>query len=152
MHPDKAKDVQTESEPKPDPWVRKFLAHLASDRGASTYTQRNYRRALEEFTRWHHEEYKRAPQWDGLQRDDFRGYLRYLGRRGNQSTPEKKGTLSRAFIQMQFSALRTFYKFLARHGIVATSPVRSITLPKLEKRLPKFLTRQQMEALLAAPF
>ena len=32
-----------------DKWVKKFLAHLATDRGASAYTQRNYRQALAEF-------------------------------------------------------------------------------------------------------
>ena len=32
-----------------DQWIRKFLAHLATDRGASVYTQRNYRQALTEF-------------------------------------------------------------------------------------------------------
>ncbi len=32
-----------------DKWVKKFLSHLAADRGASTYTQRNYRQALAEF-------------------------------------------------------------------------------------------------------
>ena len=43
------------TEPKPkqppasDKWVQKFLAHLATDRGASIYTQRNYRQALVEF-------------------------------------------------------------------------------------------------------
>ena len=39
-----------------DKWIQKFLAHLATDRGASVYTQRNYRQALQEFSRWHHEE------------------------------------------------------------------------------------------------
>src|ERR1044071_4000219 len=140
MHPDKTTNTAVEDKAKPDPWIAKFLAHLASDRGASVYTQRNYRRTLEGFIRWHQQEYKHAPAWAALQRDHFRGYLRFLGRRNNEAAPGQKGPLSRAFIQMQFSALRTFYKFLARHGVVATSPVRNITLPKLEKRLPKFLT------------
>jgi site-specific recombinase XerD len=61
-----------------DKWTEKFLAHLASDRGASVYTQRNYGQALREFSRWHQEERKSAPKWDELQRDDFRGYLRFL--------------------------------------------------------------------------
>jgi integrase/recombinase XerC len=39
-----------------DKWIQKFLAHLATDRGASVYTQRNYRDALNEFARWHQEE------------------------------------------------------------------------------------------------
>ena len=125
-----------------DEWVRKFLAHLATDRGASVYTQRNYGQALVEFVRWHVAERKSAPAWEKLQRDDFRVFVRFLGR----------NNLSRAATQLRFSALRTFYKFLIRHGAAESSPIKNLSLPKLEKRLPKFLTRQQMEALLVAPF
>ena len=124
-----------------DKWVSKFLIHLATDRGASVYTQRNYRQALEEFLRWHTTERKVAPEWDQLQRDDFRSYVRYFGR----------NNLSRAATQLRFSALRTFYKFLIRHAVVETTPIKNLSLPKLEKRLPRFLTKQQMEDLLVAP-
>ena len=134
-----------------DKWIQKFLAHLATDRGASAYTQRNYRQALTEFVRWHQlespESGVQSPNsqpaivWDKLQRDDFRNYLRFLGRHN----------LGRAAIQLRFSALRTFYKFLIRHAAVETSPIKNLSLPKLEKRLPKFLTIQQMKDLLAAP-
>ena len=140
-----------------DKWIQKFLAHLATDRGASAYTQRNYRQALREFVCWQKslqstdhspQSEVQSPQsqlaivWEKLQRDDFRNYLRFLGRQN----------LGRAAIQLRFSALRTFYKFLIRHGAVEASPIRNLSLPKLEKRLPKFLTKQQMEALLIAPF
>jgi len=47
--------------------------------------------------------------------------------------------------------LRTFYRFLVRQGALAASPIRNLALPKLGKRLPKFLTPQQMADLLAAP-
>src|SRR6185437_10712899 len=73
---------------------------------------------------------------------DFRSYLRFLGRQN----------LSRAATALRFSALRTFYKFLIRHGAVEISPIKNLSLPKPEKRLPKFLTKQQMESLLVAPF
>ncbi|HEX3799878.1 MAG TPA: tyrosine recombinase XerC [Verrucomicrobiae bacterium] len=127
--------------PAVDQGIQKFLAHLATDRGASIYTQRNYRQALVEFQRWLREERQQSPDWSALQRDDFRGYVRFLGR----------GKLSRAAIQLRFCALRTFYKFLIRHGAVKASPIKNLSLPKLEKRLPKFLTAQQMLDLLGAP-
>ena len=111
-----------------DKWINKFLQHLATDRGASAYTQRNYRQAMLEFYRWHQAERQHSPAWERLQRDDFRAYLRFLGRHN----------LSRATIQLRFSALRTFYRFLVRHGEVASSPIKNLTLPKLGKRLPKF--------------
>src|SRR5438067_11231707 len=109
-----------------DPWIKKFLTHLATDRGASIYTQRNYQQALTEFHSWHKEERKQTPAWEKLQRDDFRSYLRFLGRHN----------LGRAAIQLRFSALRTFYKFLIRHGLMAASPIKNLSLPKLAKRLP----------------
>src|SRR5436309_8347725 len=124
-----------------DTWIEKFLAHLAGERGASVYTQRNYRQALNDFYRWHQRDRQRPPEWDKLQRDDYRSYLRCLGR----------GKLSRAAIQLRFCALRSFYKFLIRRGVLEASPIKNLALPKLEKRLPKFLTPQQMLDLLNAP-
>jgi integrase/recombinase XerC len=124
-----------------DRLIRKFLTHLATDRGASVYTQRNYRQALQEFFRWHQQERQQPPAWETLQRDDFRGYLRFLGRQH----------LSQAAIQLRFSALRTFYRFLIRHGEVEVSPIKNLALPKPGRRLPKYLTRRQMVELLGAP-
>jgi site-specific recombinase XerD len=124
-----------------DAWISKFLAHLATDRGASVYTQRNYAQALKEFFGWHCRERQSPPVWEKLQRDDFRSHLRFLGR----------SKLSRAATSLRFSALRTFYKFLMRQGVVEHLPIKNLSLPKPEKRLPKFMTIPQMAALLKAP-
>ena len=121
--------------------VRAFLDHLATDRGASVYTHRNYAQALADFAAWHRREHQRAPAWDRLERDDFRAYLRYLGR----------ANLSRAVIRLRFSALRSFYRFLVRRGLLNASPVRNLALPKPGQRLPQFLTPEQTVALLTAP-
>jgi len=129
-----------EAAPK-DQWVHRFLTHLATDRGASVHTWRNYRQALDEFRAWHEQERRQPPAWAGLQRDDFRAYLRFLGRK----------KLARSPIQLRFSALRTFYRFLIRQGLVAASPIKNLALPKPGKRLPKYLTPEQMTSLLEAP-
>lgn len=129
------------SELKLDARAEEFLTHLGADRGASVYTQRNYRQALEEFTKWHQKEHGGVPLWGDLQRDDFRSYLRYLGRE----------QLARAAVRLRFSALRSFYKYLVRRGVVRATPIKNIQLPKLERRLPRFLTPEQMLALLNAP-
>ena len=124
-----------------DPWVSKFFTHLATDRGASIYTQRNYQQAIREFCAWQKNERKQIGAWKKLQRDDFRAFLRFLGRQ----------KLGQAAIALRFSALRTFYKFLIRHGAVEVSPIKNISLPKMPKRLPQFLTVKQMIDLLKAP-
>ena len=124
-----------------DKWIQQFLQHLTTERAVSPYTLRNYRQALAEFSSWHLEERQQAPSWIAVHRDDLRAYLRFLGR----------NKLSRAAIQLRFSALRTFYKFLIHLGAVPASPIKNLALPKLEKRLPRFLTAQQMLDLLRAP-
>src|SRR5947207_6641806 len=146
LKPDKNPKQSKTPDPVPpavvDHWLAKFFQHLATDRGGSVYPQRNYRQALEEFCHWHHDERKQGADWEKLQRDDFRSYLRSLCRHN----------LGRAAIQLRFCALRTFYKFLIRHGLLAASPIKNLSLPKLARRLPKFLTAQQMTDLLSAPF
>ena len=124
-----------------DPWVAEFLVHLATDRGASAYTHRNYAEALHEFRDWHTAERHAQPDWRALQRDDFRSFLRHLSRR----------EFSRATIHLTFSALRTFYKFLIRREHVSASPIRNLALPKPERRLPKFVTVAQAKTLLETP-
>jgi integrase/recombinase XerC len=124
-----------------DPWLKRFRQHLATERDASAYTARNYLQALTEFSEWRRVATGTAPAWLDLQRDDFRLYLRWLGRR----------ELGRATVRLRFSALRTFYKFLLREGAISRLPIRGLSLPKLEKRLPKFLTEDQIICLLAAP-
>jgi integrase/recombinase XerC len=129
------------AEPAADARVLEFLRHLATDKDASIYTQRNYRQALLQFYAWFKKQRGTAPDWAVLRRDDFRDFLRFLGR----------GQLSRAAIQLRFSALRSFYKFLIRNGVADVSPIKNLSLPKPQKRLPLFLTVKQLEQLLEAP-
>ena len=58
---------------------------------------------------------------------------------------------SRATTARKLATLRSFYKFLVRRGYLQSSPVTVIRTPKQEKRLPKFLEEDQIEALFRAP-
>lgn len=131
---------------EPDPPARDrdaaaFLEHLAGERAASAFTLRNYAAALDEFAAWHAATLGGPPDWPRTGRDTFRAWLRALGRR----------RLGPAAVRLRFAALRTFYKFLIRRGRVAASPVQDLSLPRQGRRLVRFLTVEQMLALLAAP-
>ncbi len=108
---------------------------------ASPCTVRNYRQALEEFSLWKTGTENEEPRWTQLTRDDFRSYVRHLGRSG----------LGRSTIQLRFSALRGLYRFLLRLGEVEQIPLRGLSLPRLQKRLPRFLQKEQVVQLLEAP-
>ena len=131
----------TETREPPSDWTDLFFRYLSDEKDASVYTQRNYRQALGEFAQWHRDTNESPVCWSELERNDFRLFLRQLGRR----------ELSQAAIRLRFSALNSFYKFLMRRGLVESSPVKDVTLPKPAKRLPQFLTIDQMTALLDAP-
>ena len=134
--PDEAKTGGADAE-----WPGLFYRFLIDEKDASVYTQRNYRQTLDEFDKWYRKANVSPVRWAELERNDFRLFLRQLGRR----------ELSQAAIRLRFSALNSFYKFLMRRGLVEASPVKGVTLPKPAKRLPQFLTIDQMIALLNAP-
>ena len=113
-----------------------FLEHLDVERNVSPRTLINYRHALTGF---------RAavpqPPWKELRADHFRRYL----------FEKMKAGLAKPTIRLHFAALRTFYRYLTeRHGL-RDNPLKQVQLPKLDRGLPVVLSRQQMDALLAAP-
>lgn len=127
--------------PKPDPHLKSFLDYLTAERNASALTIRNYRADILQFAAWLGEQNRGAVDWTSLELYHFRRYLAHLS--------EKK--YERASILLKLSALRSFYKFLMRRGILKTNPLAGLVRPKRGRPLPKFLSPDQVEALLAAP-
>jgi len=122
-------------------WPEQFFRFLKNEKDASIYTLRNYRQALLEFAEWYQNKNGQNAPWENLKRDTFRVFLRHLGRTN----------FSQAAIRLRFSAINSFYKYLMRRGLLEASPVKGITLPKPAKRLPQFMTIEQMVQLLDAP-
>jgi len=118
-----------------DPLVQEFLEYLRVERNSSPRTLKAYLHALSQTAA------ELKTPWKKCTADQFRDYLFRLMKR-NQA---------RSYIRLQFSALRTFYRFLANRKNLRHDPTRELQLPKLDKKLPLVLTRQQMEELLAAP-
>ena len=118
-----------------DTLAEEFLRHLAVERNASPRTLKAYREALAAFRALNNTPWKKCTP------DNFRDYLFAIMKRGQ----------ARSYVRLQFSALRAFYKFLTERKGLRADPVRQLQLPKLEKKLPLVLTRQQIDELLAAP-
>lgn len=121
-------------------WWQPFGDYLALERRYSVYTVRNYRQAFEDFYRWLADSQLTERGFDGLATRDTRDFVIEAQRRFGRRT-----------LHNHVSGLRAFYKYWLRHGRVSRNPFLGVPLPKLEKRLPKFLTEEQMTRLLAGP-
>jgi integrase/recombinase XerC len=120
---------------KRDPLADEFFRFLSVERNASVRTVKAYRQALESFR------VANKTSWKKCTADDFRDYLFTLMKRAQ----------ARSYIRLQFSALRMFYGFLVSRERLKRDPLRELQLPKIEKKLPLVLTRQQIDELIGAP-
>ena len=120
-------------------WLTPFLEFLAKERRYSGYTLRNYRQAFEDFWRWLG---TAAPgkSLGALGPRDARDFV-----------IEAQGRFGRRTLHNHVSALRALYRFWQARGRLAGNPFAGVPLPKLEQRLPQYLTEAQMRDLLAAP-
>lgn len=121
-------------------WWTPFEGFLSGERRYSRYTLRNYRQAFEDFYRWLEASGLASADFDDLDKRAVRDFIIEAQRRFDRRT-----------IHNHVSGLRSFYKYWIRHGKLERNPWLGVPLPKLEKRLPKFLTEEQMKRLLDAP-
>jgi len=123
----------------------KYISYLEVERNASAYTVRNYTTDLcgsKNIKGWFtFLKEQRSTSLDKVDRSVLRNYLSYLVDQG----------VVKASIARKLSAIRSFYRYLVREGILSANPIERASSPKLDKRLPSFLTLDEMERLLNAP-
>lgn len=123
-----------------DAAVGSFLEHMAVERGASPHTLRGYAADLTEFTRFLAEE-----KIEGLSGADTRAVRAYVARLHQRR-------LAKATIARKLAAVRSCFRFLARRGALEGNPARQVRSPRLGRRLPSFLPKDEATQLLdAAP-
>lgn len=108
--------------------VREFVDYLAVERASSPHTRAAYGRDLHEFARHHQERRGRLPIIAEVDSLDIRAHLAGL-----------YGVNDAASIARKLSALRTFFRFLVRRGVVAHNPARAVRSPKRKQALPRAL-------------
>ncbi len=118
-----------------------FLQHLEKERDVSPNTVIAYQRDLHDFVEFLGEYYGTAAwSWQGIDRLAIRGFLAHLTRRG----------LAKRSIARSLSAVRSFFRFLHRNEIVEANPARAVGSPKVERYLPAYLDRTQVDRLFAS--
>lgn len=119
--------------------LEQFLTHLRVTRNASPYTIKNYSNDIGQFL-----DYCRTKGVGSLEQVDrslLRGYLAELDAVG----------YVKASIARRVAELRSFGDFLVREGVLERNTFRTVSAPRIPKRLPHYLTVAEVEALLAVP-
>ena len=117
--------------------IDEFIDHLWLEDGLSQNTLNSYRFDLKIFYSWL---LKNKVDLLNVSQADIEQYLAY------KFPSSKSRSISRLL-----ASLRRFYRFLLRDNKVKTDPTLNIQTPKVPKSLPKSLSEEEVEALIAAP-
>ena len=117
-------------------WLELFFNYQSHERYLSAHTLRAYRSDLKQFVAYLADQPVSLATVTVLQ---VRMFLAGRQRQNNGMSIARK-----------LSALRTFYKFLERHGHIGKNPLAQMRTPRTQKHLPRFLTIAEVERLLAS--
>jgi len=118
--------------------VAEYLRHLAKERDVSPNTVKAYERDLTDFVAFLSKHYgTESWSWEGVDRLAMRGFLAHLSHRG-----AGKRTLARTL-----SGVRGFYRWMHRNELVEANPASAVSAPKLDRYLPAYLDRVQIDLL-----
>ena len=126
--------------------LTQFLEHLRYERNVSEHTLRNYQSDLEQFLNYlapaHPKTGKRSsPALAAIDHITIREWLSTL------HTAQKK----KASIARKLAALRTFFQFLVREGMLELNPAKLVSTPRGEKKLPKHLSIDEAIRFIESP-
>src|SRR5688500_18695574 len=119
-----------------------FLGYLEFERGLSRNTLEAYRTDLLQFGRWLDEHHLKADTVTGAEMSEFVADLAA----GNGRPPASPATVHR-----KTACLRSFYRHLRREGVRDSDPTAAISSPRRGRKLPRVLSRDEVNKLLAAP-
>lgn len=119
--------------------LNNYICYLEVERHASPYTVRNYTHDLRHFLEFLNLE--NVATLEDVDRKLLRRYIASLQEQGFE-----KSSLSR-----KLSALRSFYFYLMQRNFTSSNPLLTVSSPKLEKRLPSFLSSNEVVRLLETP-
>jgi integrase/recombinase XerD len=121
-----------------DESLEQFYHHLGVERGLAPLTLESYASDLQNFREFLHQ--TGLTTWEEVTLADLQKYLAELEARGLAATSRAR----------RLSALRQFFRFLQQEEKLGTNPVELLDSPRLPMKLPKVLSEQEVEALLAA--
>jgi integrase/recombinase XerD len=121
--------------------VERFLERCRVERGYSTNTLAAYRNDLGQFVDYLTREESAIDDWAGVGSDVIVRYILAL-----KTLEYRSATMAR-----KVAAVRSFFHYLVADGYQPEDPTAALDSPRVRKRLPRTLSREEVVRLLAAP-
>lgn len=121
--------------------IQAFLRYLRIERNASELTLKSYSEDLDSLLEFFTEQLGEVPEPDQVTVGTLRTYVSYL-----HECQYAKRTIAR-----RLACLRSFFRYCCREGIVANNPAKALRTPRVGRKLPHFLSSEQLATLLEAP-
>ncbi|MCX7702157.1 MAG: tyrosine-type recombinase/integrase, partial [Gemmataceae bacterium] len=121
--------------------MAEYLRHLGLERNASAHTVKSYREDLTQAVLFFTEKLGSKASVEQITTRMVRAYLAWLVEQGYAKT-----TIAR-----RLAAIRSWFRYLCRHGRLASNPCDGLRAPRQDKKLPHFLTQEEISRLLDAP-
>ncbi|TAK35216.1 MAG: tyrosine recombinase XerC [Chloroflexota bacterium] len=116
--------------------LERYILYLRAERNSSAHTLRNYGEEVRDFIAFL--ESQELSSLADVDRAILRKYLTRLKDHG----------YARGSIARRLTEVRSFYRFLVREGLIAANPLVGVSSPKVEKRLPEFLSQTEVADLI----
>lgn len=123
------------------PAISRFLRYLLVERNASDLTIKSYREDLTALDEYLTESYGRIPEAAEITSLDLRGYVAALHEAG----------YAKSSVARRLASLRSFFRFAIREGLADANPAKPLRNPRPERKLPHFLSNEEVAKLLDAP-
>lgn len=121
--------------------VNAFLRHLHVERNASELTLKSYAEDFASFYDYLDDRVGGIPAASDVTTSQLRGYVAYL----------HECQYARTTIARRLACLRSFFRYATREGIMESNPAQALRTPRVGRKLPHFLTTEQIAQLLEAP-
>jgi integrase/recombinase XerC len=121
-----------------DSAVKQFLIYLHAVRNASPHTIRSYENDLGQFLKFLTPPGVAMPSAQDVTHLMIREFVAHL----------HDLKLEKSSVARKLAAIRSFFKFAVREGMVARNPARMVATPKLPKRIPAVLSAEDLNAFL----
>jgi integrase/recombinase XerD len=128
--------------------VEDFLQFLRHERGQSDNTAKTYHAVLVRFIAW--AEKQNLNDWKQIELKHLMSFLQHERERGLETEPkDSPRRLSGESVYLEIAALRAFYKFAENEKLLPQNAAENLSLPRRWKRLPRALTDEEIQKILA---